>query len=358
MRMRQIIAAIVFGLIFSLPPVLRAEEFAPRYPDYDQMVAEVYKLAEANPGLVDVETFGKSVEEREMPAIHIHRKDGQKRPAAMVAGNIHGNEMIGNRMAMAVARRLAEAADSDPWVKGLLDKMDFWVLPCLNPDGYFKTVELFKKGDLKGHRKNANEVDLNRNFLLPEPRTLKINWAGSPKKDNANYYGPYPMSEPETQAVKSFMDSHPVFASVNYHSVQGVIFPARCTGKQRKATRDHQAMGRAYAKHQPNVKYLYVLWPNWIDTFTGEMEDLQYQFYGALALDIELGKPGRNRAAARKELGGKIGPSKAAVYGSGFWTFNPVNLDFWVENDCDATLHAIEQAFKITGGTPVPIDKR
>ena len=333
-----------------------AVEFAPHYPDYNLMVKQIHDLADQHPGLVEVQEFGKTVEDRPMLAIHISRQDGVSRPSAMVAGNIHGNEMIGNRMAMAVATRLAEGADTDPWVKGLLDKMDFWVIPCINPDGYFKTVELFKKGDLKGHRKNANDVDLNRNFFLPEPRRLKINWAGSPNKENPNYYGPFPMSEPEDVAIKDFLDKHPVFGSINYHSVQGVLFPARCKG--RTCARQHQEMGSAYRSHQKNVKYMYVRWPGWLDTFTGEMEDMQYHFYGTLAIDIELGKAKKNQDAAKKELGDKIGPSKLTVYNSGFWTFNPINLDYWVENDCDATIYALDKAYEITGGKPIPREKR
>lgn len=356
--MRQIALTLGGALLLLLAQTAAAAEFAPHYPDYDQMVSEIYKLAENYPNLVEIEQYGKSEEDRELLAVHIYRKDGVERPSAMVAGNIHGNEMVGNRMAMAVAWRLVQGADKDPWVKSLLDQMDFWVLPCINPDGYFKTVELYKKGDLKGHRKNANEVDLNRNFLLPGPRTLKINWAGSPKKDNPNYYGPYPLSEPESQAVKAFLDHHPLFASVNFHSVEGVLFPARCATRQRNCADNHQEMGKVFIAHQKKVKYLYIRWPAWLDSYTGEMEDMQYQFYGTLAIDIELGRPGRNRNAANKEPGAEIGPSQTTVYGSGFWTFNPVNLDFWVDNDRDAALYALEEAYKLTSGKPIPREKR
>jgi hypothetical protein len=351
---KLIYCALILGMLFCCRAY--ADEFAPHYPDYDSMVSEVTKLAENYPNLVDIEAYGKSAEGRDLMAIHIYRKDGTTRPAAMVAGNIHGNEMIGNRMALAVAHRLVEGESNDPWIKGLLDKMDFWILPCINPDGFFKTVELYKKGDFSGHRKNANEVDLNRNFLLPYPRTMKIEWAGSPKKDSDNYYGSYPLSEPETQGVKAFMDHHPVFASINYHSVEGVLFPARCTTAQRNCTDMHHEMGNEFIKHQKKVKYIYILWPNWLDDFTGEMEDMQYQFYGTLAIDIELGRQGRNKEAAKKELGGKTGPAKTVV--SEFWAFNPVNIDFWTDNDRDATLYALDEAFKLTGGKPIPREKR
>lgn len=353
----KIVALVGFVLInLAIASAGNALDFAPGYPDYDSMVSEIYQVADQYPGLAEVEEYGKSLEERPMLALHIYRKDGIRRAGVMVAGNIHGNEMIGNRMAMAIAWRLVKDAETDAWIKSLLDRMEFWILPCLNPDGYFKTVEEYKAGDLSGHRKNANEVDLNRNFLLPGPRTLKINWAGSPKKEHPNYYGPFPLSEPETQAIKAFLDQHEIIGSINFHSVVGVLFPARCTN--RECENLHREMGRAFQEHQKKVKYIYVLWPNYFDTFTGEMEDLQYHFYGTLAIDIELGRTGKNRKAAKKELGDKVGKGSANIYKEGFWTFNPINMDFWIENDRDATLAALEKAWELTEGKPIEKDKR
>jgi len=344
---RIFIIFFLFGGIY-----LRASEFAPHYPDYEQMVQEIYDLAEKYPNRAEVVVYGKSVEGRDLLALHIFLGDGKSRPGAMVCGNIHGNEMVGNRMAMAIAKRLLQDADSDPWIHSLLEKMEFWILPCLNPDGYYKTVELYKKGDLQGHRKNANQVDLNRNFFLPGPRTLKINWAGSDKKEHPNYHGPYPLSEPETQAIKKFMDEHKIFASINFHSVAGVLFPTRCTNH--RCAKRHWQMGKAFIKHQKKTKYIYVRWPRWLDTFTGEMEDMQYHFYGTLAIDIEIGRPNRNRREAKKALGKTLPKAKMNIYKEGFWAFNPINLDWWIENDRDATLYALEKAYEITGGAPIP----
>ncbi|MFA6449554.1 MAG: M14 family metallopeptidase, partial [bacterium] len=109
------------------------------YPAPDEMYAEINALANDFPGYVTVGEYGRSVEGRPLLFIHIARPGGKKRAEALISANIHGNEWIGNRMAIAAAKRLLEGRDSDPWISSLLDKIDFWILPCINPDGYAKT---------------------------------------------------------------------------------------------------------------------------------------------------------------------------------------------------------------------------
>lgn len=87
----------------------------------------------------------------------------------LVVGGIHGNEPA-----------------SPPIVRSLVDvalPVDFevWLVPEMNPDGV-----------AAGTRPNAAHVDLNRNFA----------WEWRPSDG-----GPAPMSEPETQAVVSLIES-------------------------------------------------------------------------------------------------------------------------------------------------------
>ncbi len=37
---------------------------------------------------------------------------------------------------------------------------------------------------------------------------------------------------------------------------------------------------------------------------------------------------------------------------------NPADIGYWIENDRDAALTAIEEAFRVTGGKPVPESAR
>ena len=90
-----------------------------------------------------------------------------------------------------------------------------YILRDLNPDG-----EALAHGPLG--RANANGVDLNRNW--------DSNWQKEWPRQTCwteTYVtgGNSPGSEPETQALAAFIQSHPINAIINYHSAALGIFP-------------------------------------------------------------------------------------------------------------------------------------
>ena len=89
-----------------------------------------------------------------------------------------------------------------------------YILRDLNPDGEARAH------DYHG-RANANNVDLNRNW--------DANWQKDWPRQNCWAYtyvtsGSRPGSEPETQALAAFIQSHPIDAIINYHSAALGIF--------------------------------------------------------------------------------------------------------------------------------------
>ena len=287
------------------------------------MFAEIYQLEKDYPGQARVIEYGRSVEGQPLLAVRIARPDGRSRPAALVAGNIHGVEYIGNRLAMAVARRLLADNLSDPWIASLLDRMDFYVLPCLNPDGYARTWEEEGRGPVQDLRRNKDGVDLNRNFPRPGKTWAPINWAGSKNPNSAMYRGPEPLSEPETRAFHDFVQGKPIFASIDFHSVQGAFIPAKCESRQ--CVREYKMMAKAFQAGQPEKKYWRFQF-RWLDTFTGEMEDMLYYEFGVRGVCVEIGKARLNRPQERQT--GKV-----------FWLYNPDPIDRWIRNDRDAALN-------------------
>jgi hypothetical protein len=304
------------------------------YPLFEQMMAEIAGLAEDFPGRVELIEYGRSVEGRPLLALHVGRPGERKTAAAFIGGNIHGNEWIGNRMAMAVARLLLAKDGQDELVTQALDLMDFFIVPSINPDGYARTSAGPCQDDNRPCRKNANGVDLNRNFPLPGAITLPIEWAGSPDPDSINYRGPAPLSEPETAALDRFFADRPEIASaISFHSYAGVIYPAHC--ETAACVRRYREAAAAFSDHQPHLAYPRVQ-SRFFDTYTGEMEDWLHHEYGVLAIDVEIGRKGMNqKACGCQDL---------------FWTFNPKNMDFWIDNDARASIAYSLAAHHLLGG--------
>jgi hypothetical protein len=254
-----------------------------------------------------------------------------------VAGNIHGEEWIGNRTAMAIANRIADGLESDPWIRGVLSRMDLYVIPCVNPDGYYRTWESNGRDKLSEMRKNKNGVDLNRNF--PPPGKKKKTRAPKPK--SALYPGPEPLSEPETKAVVDFVLEHNIIAAVDYHSVRGEIITPACRSLQ--CVKRYSKMCRAYSKNQKRPLYFWLVTPPGFET-SGMMEPYLYYEYGIMAILIELGIQPVNVIQNRSV--------------KTFEVFNPKNPEFWADNDAEAAIYALDAAYHLTGGKRVQEGER
>ena len=143
---------------------------------YEIRVGQVLKLtgvARSN-SVVETRRIGTSVKARALTA---YRKGNPKATTSLlVLGQMHGNEKAGPKTARHLIDNVAVPLD-----------LDVWIIPTVNPDGA-----------VAGTRTNARKVDLNRNF--------PSNW----KKQNvgtAVYSGPSAASEPETKALKAFLDA-------------------------------------------------------------------------------------------------------------------------------------------------------
>lgn len=339
---RLIVVGMILIICAAAAGAARAADSFGDYPHPEKMFAEILELKDKYPGWVTVGEIGRSGKDRPLYYIRIARPDGSERAEALFAANIHGNEWIGNRVAMSIARRLLEGGDSDPWIASLLDRIDFWILPCINPDGYFTTWE--KRGDDKAAwtdmRKNAAGVDINRNFPLPAERTVNIEMAGSDDPGSIRYTGPHPYSEPETRAIRDFVAGRRFFAAIDFHSAWGVVFPPKCNGKA--CEKQFSKMLAPAIVRQPHVKYtIGMAWQ--VDSFSGEMEDTLFYDYGIMAVCWEI----FTQPAAKKQ-------QENPELSHPFWSMNPADIGYWIENDRDAALAAIENAYETTGGKPVP----
>ena len=103
------------------------------------------KLAAAYPGLVTLETIGKSYQGRDINLLAISDKktgDPDLKPGYWIDGNIHSIELQGTEMAMYTAWYLCEMYNENSFIRELLKDKTFYIAPTINPDAreYFTSV--------------------------------------------------------------------------------------------------------------------------------------------------------------------------------------------------------------------------
>lgn len=134
--------------------------------------------------------FGHTVKGR---WLHAYERGDRAAPVALVVGVIHGTETAGLR----VVRRLRRVS--------LPQHVHLWLVPTLNPDG-----------TALGTRLNARGVDLNRNW--------RAAWRRRGKPWDLEYSGPRPFSEPETKAMRSFIDRVKPRLTIWYHQPLDLVY--------------------------------------------------------------------------------------------------------------------------------------
>ncbi len=123
--------------VLAAPPALPELPFD-RILRYDELTALLGVWAAARPGLLAVESLGRTPEGRELWFLTLtNRATGPalEKPALLVDGNTHAVEWTGGVAALHFAWRLLDGHGRDERVTRLLDERCVYVLPRLSPDG-------------------------------------------------------------------------------------------------------------------------------------------------------------------------------------------------------------------------------
>lgn len=171
----------------------------------------------------DKSVIGMSVEGREIIAYHFGKGDTE----LLFIGAIHGGYEWNTAL---VAYNLMDYLKKNPNV--VPGNIKVTVIPVLNPDGLSKVVGTttvrFTEADVSpsevkqvSGRFNANNVDLNRNF--------DCDWQAKGIWQNKIVSGgSKAFSEPESQAVKNYVETNKPSAVVVWYSASGGVFASSC----------------------------------------------------------------------------------------------------------------------------------
>ncbi|HET6244187.1 MAG: immune inhibitor A [Bacteroidetes bacterium] len=196
---------------------------------FQEMINNLDSMASKYPSLISVkQSIGNSVEGR--PIYHVKISDNpsvdQNKPEVFYNALHHAREPASLSQLIYYMWYLLENYDTNAEVKYLVDNLEMFFVPCVNPDGYVYNYTTNPNGGgmWRKNRKNNGDgtfgVDLNRNYGYSWGFD---NSGSSPSSGSDVYRGPAAFSEPETQAVRDFCNQRDFKLTLNYHTYGNLL---------------------------------------------------------------------------------------------------------------------------------------
>jgi carboxypeptidase T len=272
------------------------------YHTYEEMTDELHALQVNHSDIMSLTSLGKTYDGRDLWMVKLSDNVSQEEaePGVLFMGAHHGNEKPSYEVCLFFINYMVEHYDnsSTPEVRDAMDTTQIYLIPMVNPDG----VEADTRKNCApnhgpfGYNKDITSygVNLNRNYddpwflayMFPVAYSLPFILSDS----SMNYRGPYPFSENETKAVKSFADTHNISISISYHSYgEFIIYPWMHTTKQTPDEPLFRSVGEnisAINHYELFVKPDYII-PRYGGTL-GSSENWLYRAHGVIAFTIEL----------------------------------------------------------------------
>lgn len=261
-----------------------------KFHNFDELLAAMDLLTNQYPDLVQQEVIGESIEGR--PIINLRLSSAQSSedlPSIVFMGGHHAREHLSVEMPLMLAQHLArEHSKGNPQITQLLASREINIIPIVNPDGAEYDIE---GGRYKMWRKNRRKiagsqrgVDLNRNY------GFRWGTGGSSKNPQSDVYmGEAPFSEPETLAIKNFIDRKPnTNILLSFHTFSELIlYPWGHTYDSIREQKDflvHKKLAETMAKmnnYKPQQSSdLYIA--------SGDTTDWSYGVHGIISFTFEL----------------------------------------------------------------------
>ncbi len=227
--MKKIKAVMFLGFVWFAFPIFAQFNAGSNgaYHNFAETEAVLRELAGRYPGLTQLVSVGLSIEGRELYVLKISdfAQTEESEANIYIIGGTHAREWISIEVPLLFARQLLENYAEDAAVRRLVDGAQIYIMPLLNPDGLEFSIHTYRWWR-KTRRYNGNfswGVDLNRNWGF---QWGYDNLGSSPDPNSETYRGSGPFSEPETDALRLFMQDHPPIGAIFYHNFsQKIIYP-------------------------------------------------------------------------------------------------------------------------------------
>lgn len=172
------------------------------YPSPEEIEQELKSITDHYPEISKMFSIGQTSKKRNLWVIKLSKNVDidDTRPEFKFIANMHGDEIVGREMMVRLIKDLLTGYGKDPQITNLLDRVQIYIMPSMNPDGAAAAT-----------RGNGKSIDLNRDF--PDFSTA----------DNTESMKDRQL---ETQAVMKWQQSRNFILSANFHGGSQVVnFP-------------------------------------------------------------------------------------------------------------------------------------
>ncbi len=209
---------------------------------------------------IPFQVVGWSVQGRPLISFDVGPLESPKK--TLIQCGIHGDELPSLPMCLKLIDEIRSAKRPPP--KGVR----IFIQPLINPDGMLGG---------RPTRTNARGIDLNRNFPTQDwaSKALKA-WEQKEKKNPRKNPGVEPLSEPETQAIVSFLDQEKPQKIISIHTPLGFL-DLDTKGKDADPDKKRRAQFLAInmSKNSGNYKYKsFGFYPGSLGNYAGNERDI------------------------------------------------------------------------------------
>jgi hypothetical protein len=212
--------------LFCVSLLLTASAYADiDFSDYHsptQVDTALNDLVATYPSLAQIETIGTSHEGLPIKVLKISDNVAANEPAegdVIFLAAHHAREWISVEQALYLAQYLLQHYATDAALQADMNNLQIWIVPIVNPDGVAYTWapggDRYWRKNRRNNGDGSRGVDLNRNYGYQ----WGLDSGSSPNTWDDTYRGPSAFSEPETQAIRDFVQSRSNLKTlVSYHS--------------------------------------------------------------------------------------------------------------------------------------------
>ena len=306
------------GMILLASAAVAGQPAVEGYTDYTAYQAAVKSIAASR--FATLRSLAKTRAGRDVFLLSIGTGKPDDKPALLIVGNVHPPHLLGSELAVRLAKRVVDEAESDSEVRKLLDRVTIYVIPRPTPDA---SEAFFRKpyqerslnerpidDDTDGQVDEDGPDDLNGDGLItimrvedttgtyvPHPDDDRILIEADPKKNESGRYavyvegrdndldeeqgedpsggaafnrnftfrypyfasgaGPHQVSEAESRAVADFAFSHPNVVAVLTFTPEDNLMKVWKTDADAEKSRIKTTLLAADAPHVERVAKMY-----------------------------------------------------------------------------------------------------